>query len=199
MAGAAATTCGCLASLSINGRQLRRPSLWMRSKLMCEVEPSRRSCRSCRNPLFIASAMTSDATPAATPAMEMAVMIPMKACRRFARRYRLAMKSSKRIRRWLSTTRRIIRSIVVPLFRSHLLVRPGRLDAGHASVRDQLAHVLVVMHDDAQEHSIHRRRTAEHGHFSLEVLRGFRLVGRFNYFQRALKPTDHVRFRGNAG
>src|SRR5579864_574299 len=64
---------------------------------MWEVDPSRRCCRSCRKPLLIASAMTSDATPAATPAIEMPVMIPIKDWRRLARRYRLAMKSSKRM------------------------------------------------------------------------------------------------------
>ena len=37
--------------------------------------PSRRSCRSWRNPLLIASATTSEATPAATPTIEMPVMI----------------------------------------------------------------------------------------------------------------------------
>jgi hypothetical protein len=39
--------------------------------------------------------MTNDATPAATPAIEIAVMTPMKACLRFARRYLLATNSSK--------------------------------------------------------------------------------------------------------
>lgn len=44
----------------------------------------------------MASAMMSDATPAATPMIEMAVITPMTACLRFARRYRAAMKSSNR-------------------------------------------------------------------------------------------------------
>src|ERR1700683_517585 len=69
----------------------------MRSRLMWEVEPSRRSCRSWRNPLLIANAMTSEATPAATPAMEMPVIMPITAWRRLARKYRDATKSSKRI------------------------------------------------------------------------------------------------------
>jgi hypothetical protein len=34
----------------------------------------------------MASAITSDATPAATPAMEIAVMTPMKACLLLARK-----------------------------------------------------------------------------------------------------------------
>jgi acetyl-CoA carboxylase carboxyltransferase component len=46
----------------------------------------------------MASAMMSEATPAATPMTEMAVMTPTTACRRLARRYRAAMKSSNRIR-----------------------------------------------------------------------------------------------------
>src|SRR3982750_870238 len=64
---------------------------------MCEVEPRRRSCKSWRNPLLMASAMTSEATPAATPRTEMAAMMPMKAWRRLARKYRIATKSSKRM------------------------------------------------------------------------------------------------------
>ena len=48
-------------------------------------------------PLVMASAMINAATPAATPATEMAVITPTTACRRLARRYRAAMKSSKRM------------------------------------------------------------------------------------------------------
>ena len=48
-------------------------------------------------PLVIASAMISAATPAATPATEIAVTTPTTACRRLALRYRAATKSSKRI------------------------------------------------------------------------------------------------------
>src|ERR671925_98436 len=42
----------------------------------------------------MARAIISEATPAATPAMEIAVITPMKACRRLARKYREATKSS---------------------------------------------------------------------------------------------------------
>ena len=42
-------------------------------------------------------ATTREATPAATPTIEMPVMMPMKACLLFARKYRVAMKSSKRM------------------------------------------------------------------------------------------------------
>src|SRR5712692_7705597 len=102
MAGAVATTCGSFESRSIRGRQSLMPSLWIRSKLTWEVDPSRRSCRSWRNPLLMASAITREATPAATPAMEMPVITPMKAWRRLALRYRVATKSSKRIREAIS-------------------------------------------------------------------------------------------------
>ena len=86
MAGAAATTWGCLERRSMSAGQSLMPSSAMRCRLMCDVEPSRRCCRSWRNPLVMAMATTSEATPAATPAMEMPVMMPMKACRRLARR-----------------------------------------------------------------------------------------------------------------
>src|SRR5579871_559286 len=46
----------------------------------------------------MARATTSEATPAATPTTEMPVMMPMNACLLFARRYRDAMKISKRMR-----------------------------------------------------------------------------------------------------
>src|SRR5215470_7562448 len=45
----------------------------------------------------MASATISDATPAATPAIEMPVITPMTAWRLLARRYRVATKSSKRM------------------------------------------------------------------------------------------------------
>jgi hypothetical protein len=44
--------------------------------------------------LLIANAMMSDATPAATPMIEIAVITPITACRRLARKYREATKSS---------------------------------------------------------------------------------------------------------
>ena len=50
-------------------------------------------------PLVMARAMMSAATPAATPAMEMAVTTPTTACRRLALRYRAATYSSKRMGR----------------------------------------------------------------------------------------------------
>ena len=53
------------------------PSSAMRSRLMWELDPMRRSCKSCRKPLLMASATISEATPAATPAIEMPVMMPV--------------------------------------------------------------------------------------------------------------------------
>ena len=86
MAGAAATTCGCLESRSISAGQSLIPSSATRCRLMCEVDPSSRCCKSWRKPLLMASATTSEATPAATPMMDIPVMIPMNACRLLARR-----------------------------------------------------------------------------------------------------------------
>jgi len=56
------------------------PSSATRSRLICEVEPMRRSCKSCRKPLLMASATMSEATPAETPTIEMPVIMPIKAC-----------------------------------------------------------------------------------------------------------------------
>src|ERR1700687_2578304 len=50
----------------------------------------------------MASATTSEATPAATPAIEIPVITPMTAWRRLARRYRVAINSSKRIKEAIS-------------------------------------------------------------------------------------------------
>jgi hypothetical protein len=47
--------------------------------------------------------MTSDATPAATPAMEIIVITPITACLRLARKYRDAMKNSKRMKKALGS------------------------------------------------------------------------------------------------
>src|SRR5579884_939714 len=97
MAGAPATTCGSFSRRGRSCSQFLIPSLAVRSRLMCDDDPSRRCCKSWRNPLLIASAMISDATPAATPAIEIPVITPMTACLRLARRYREATNSSKRI------------------------------------------------------------------------------------------------------
>src|SRR5258707_8700465 len=54
------------------------------------VTPSRRSCSVSRNPVFIASAITNVATPAATPITENAVTRRSTAGRYGDRKYRLA-------------------------------------------------------------------------------------------------------------
>ena len=79
--------------------QFWMPSSATRCRLMCEVEPNRRSCRSWRKPFVIAIATTREATPAATPTTEMPVMMPTKACLLLARKYRDAINSSKRMKK----------------------------------------------------------------------------------------------------
>ena len=55
------------------------PSSATRSRLTWELDPNKRCCKSWRKPLLMANATMSDATPAATPATEIAVMMPMNA------------------------------------------------------------------------------------------------------------------------
>ncbi len=61
---------------------------------------------SLRIPFVMASAMISEATPAATPITEIAVITPTTAWRRFARRYLAAINSSNRIGSQLTIHRR---------------------------------------------------------------------------------------------
>src|SRR6267378_3527365 len=61
------------------------------------VTPSNRSCSVSRKPVFIESAITSVATPAATPIMEKSVTNRRTAGRYGDRRYRCATNHSKRI------------------------------------------------------------------------------------------------------
>src|SRR5438270_730875 len=72
------------------------PSFSTLMRLMWAVERMRLLSKSCRKPLFIANATISEATPAATPAIEITVITPTTAWRRLARKYREAMKSSNR-------------------------------------------------------------------------------------------------------
>src|SRR5215471_4004502 len=65
----------------------------------CGCAPSSFFVRSARNPALIASAMISDATPAATPMIEITVISEITACLRFALRYRIATKSSNFIKK----------------------------------------------------------------------------------------------------
>src|SRR6266481_2795660 len=66
---------------------------------MCAVTPSKRSCSVSRNPVFIASAITSVATPAITPRMLNAVTSRSTAGRFGDRKYRRATNHSNRIRK----------------------------------------------------------------------------------------------------
>src|SRR5215813_730115 len=63
----------------------------------CAVTPSKRSCSVSRNPVFIASAITSVATPAATPITENSVTSRSTAGRYGDLRYRRATNHSNRI------------------------------------------------------------------------------------------------------
>jgi hypothetical protein len=55
------------------------PSSWTRMSDTCAVELNSRSCRSRFMPVVMASAMMSEATPTATPAIEIAVITPITA------------------------------------------------------------------------------------------------------------------------
>ena len=50
------------------------------------------------------------------------------------------------------------------------VLRPGRHDASHAGVCDQLTHVLVGMNDDAEIHPIGRRVSIGDADFTLQVV-----------------------------
>src|SRR6266478_5536041 len=79
----------------------------------CAVTPSKRSCSVSRKPVFIARAITSVATPAATPITENAVTRRSTAGRYGDRKYRLAtnhsnfMLNSSGLRALLRTGRRL--------------------------------------------------------------------------------------------
>src|SRR5260370_1289054 len=76
------------------------PSSATRCRLMCEVEPRKRCGKPWRTRLLMPNATNRKATPAATPAIEIPVIMPIKAWRRLARKYRRAIKSSKRMKRF---------------------------------------------------------------------------------------------------
>src|SRR5271169_6061788 len=64
---------------------------------MCAVTPSNRSCNVSRNPVFIDNAITSVATPAATPTIENSVTSRSTAGRYGDRKYLRATNHSNRI------------------------------------------------------------------------------------------------------
>src|ERR1700733_4404924 len=72
-------------------------SFCTRIRSTCAVELTSRSRRSRLMPLVMASEMISEATPTATHTMEMTLITPTTARRRFALKYRAATKNSKRI------------------------------------------------------------------------------------------------------
>src|ERR1035438_4689770 len=58
------------------------------------------------------------------------------------------------------------------------VLRPGRHDASHARVGDQLTHVLVGMNNDTKIHSIHRRIPIGDVYFTRKVIGGYRQMSR---------------------
>src|SRR5580700_4029332 len=74
---------------------------------ICAFTPRRRSCSVSRNPVFIESAITSVATPAATPTTENAVTKRNTAGRYGDRRYRLATNHSNRMEGSKDTSRAV--------------------------------------------------------------------------------------------
>src|SRR5271155_992219 len=68
-----------------------------RVKEICAVTPSNRSCNVSRNPVFIDNAITSVATPAATPTIENSVTSRSTAGRYGDRKYLRATNHSNRI------------------------------------------------------------------------------------------------------
>src|SRR6266699_3747312 len=77
---------------------------------------------------------------------------------------------------------------------SLLVFGPGRGDAGHASVGDELAHVLVGVDDDAQVHAVHSGIAIDDVNLALEVFRCGRQMGLLHGVQRALEPVDDLAF-----
>jgi len=77
------------------------------------------------------------------------------------------------------------------------LLGPGRDDAGHAGVSDELAHVLVGMNDDAQVHAVDSGIAIDDVNLALEVFRRDRQMGLLDGVQRAPKPVDDLSFCGD--
>src|SRR5260370_31752331 len=77
------------------------------------------------------------------------------------------------------------------------LLGPGRDDAGHAGVGDELAHVLVGMNDDAQVHAVHGGIAIDDGDLALEIFRRDRQMGLLHGVQGALEPVDDFGFCGD--
>src|SRR5215469_4468047 len=98
---------------------------------------------------------------------------------------------------FFSSVRRVVRmrSVrVMPPGFTLLRFRPGRRDAGHASVGDELAHVFVGMDDDAEIHAVNGGVAAENFHGTSELGGSDSKVRGFDGFERALEPGDDVGF-----
>jgi len=83
---------------SRSGGQSLIPVIGHARRLMCEVDPMRRSCKSLAK--AVVDGERDDEAKQRRPPLrqlEMPVIMPIKACRRLARRYRVAIKSSKRM------------------------------------------------------------------------------------------------------
>lgn len=77
------------------------------------------------------------------------------------------------------------------------LLRPGRDDAGHAGVSDELSHVFVVVDDDAQVNPIHGGVAVFDVDFAGEVLWRLGEMGLLDRIERALQPLDDLGLRGH--
>src|SRR5713226_2594136 len=72
------------------------------------------------------------------------------------------------------------------------LLRPGRDNAGHARVGDELAHVLVGVNDDAEIHAVDGGIAISDVDFAREVFGRHRRVGFLHGVERTLEPVDDL-------
>src|SRR5207244_12168370 len=82
----------------------------------------------------------------------------------------------------------------VPRKKSSVFFGPGRDNAAHAGVSDELAHVLVGMNDDAQVPAVHGGIAIGDVNLALEIFRRDRQMGLFHGVERALEPVDDLVF-----
>src|SRR5260370_9382088 len=83
----------------------------------------------------------------------------------------------------------------VPRKASLLFFGPGRDDAAHASVGDELTHVLVGVNDDAQVHTVHSGIAIGDVNLALAIFRRDRQVGLLTGTERALERVDALGLR----
>src|SRR5580700_4891904 len=77
------------------------------------------------------------------------------------------------------------------------LLRPGRGDAVHAGVGDELAHVLVGVDDDAEIHSVGGGVAISDVDFAMKVGSCCFRVSLLYDFERALEPADDFGLGGH--